>query len=70
MEIKDYNKRNNPSMFRKIRKIAYNKKQNLLIQGITIPEMIASQFVNVNFTIRCNDTQIILESGCPMARLK
>jgi len=68
---KDYTiKRSNPSMFRKIRKIAYNKKQKVAIHGVTVPELIANQFIDVHFTIRCNDTQIILESGCPFERLK
>ena len=53
-----------PAKFRQIRQIGKNSTNNVPIYGATIPTLIAEQFGGVFFSIRCNDHQIILESGC------
>lgn len=52
-----------PAQFRQIR-ILGNTHKPTVVEGITIPLLIANQFRGVFLTIRCTDTQIILESGC------
>jgi len=53
-----------PAKFRQIRKISMNHSRQVPVHGVTIPTLIQQQFSGVWFSIRCNDTQIILESGC------
>ena len=53
-----------PAKFRQVRQIGKNHSNNVPIFGVTIPTLISNQFEDVFFSIRCNDHQIILESGC------
>ena len=53
-----------PAKFRQIRIISKNGLKTVPTYGVTIPTLIADQFKDVYFSIRCDDHQIILESGC------